>query len=418
MKLEKFIISYQFGSNLFKYNDELYNHLQLRLKNQNICNIYINEEGLNIKIDFFLVENIYFWLDENINTYFFSNRRQDYWQKSENSSKIFFKKNGFYYLSTTPFDGIRVLLSFLKYTFGKKVVVNSLLENITQSRSNFDEIVNSFQTEIYVFRQSVKNKYLLPISGGMDSRLIFEYFIDDPNLLLYTHGENECGDVRIVKDILTKYPVNNHKFIDISVNGMVDLTINSSKCDYFLPPERLMYPLFENVYPGEDFVVLSGLYGEHVFSDQNKKINFLDFIQDKLIDYNLDEIDLQIVQCYSEKLISEKLAFILLRCQKLTKQSLNMTDLDCFIPFLKNSVLSSVENYSINGLYSDLVKRMMRKKLRSVLHQTSLSHFTYPKWYRFFEKVYYKFLNTKYKKPYYSNELTSKFIEKNNLSRK
>jgi hypothetical protein len=359
-------------------------------------------------LDFFLVENIYYWFDETKSTYFITNNKQEDWLASENSSHQSFKKNGFYHLSTSPFSGIRVLLSFLKYSFGKKVVVNSLLERILDAKGDLNEIVSSFQKEIYFFRQNVEDKYLLPLSGGMDSRLIFEYFFDTPNLLTYTHGESDSGDVKIVKEILEKYPVQNHKYVDISEDGAINLSTNFSKCDYFLPPERLMYPLLEDVYPGEHFVVLSGLYGEHVFSDQNKKVRFSIFIKENLIDYNLDEIDRQIVNSYSEQLISEKLAFILLRCQKLTKQSLNMTDFDCFIPFLKNSVLSSVENYSRNGLYRQLIKRMMRKQLRVILHQTSLSHFTYPKWYRILEKIYFKFLCTKYHKPYFSIELTKK----------
>ena len=410
--LEKFVISYQIGSAGFHYNDRYCNSIRLNLKNQNICEIHVNQFGINFIIDFFLVENIYYCFDEELNTYYFSNYRLQTWE-FDDYSKDCFEKNGFYYLSTTPFKEVRVLLSFLKYSFGSDVKIYSLLEKITQVKGTFQDIVNCFQYEIYTFRDSIKSKYLLPLSGGMDSRLIYEFFLDDPHLLTYTHGEMGSGDIRIVKEILRKFPVDNHKFFDISLKGALDLKTNASKCDFFLPPERTMYPLIENVYPNDTFVILSGLYGEHVFSDQNSRIWFSDFIKKNLSTYEFDKIDQDILDCYSQHEISEKLAFILLRCQKLTKQSLNMTDFDCFIPFLKNSVLGSVENYDSNGLYPRLIKTIMRKKLRLVLHQTSLSHFTYPKWYRFLEKIFYKLIYSRYKKPYFSRELTKKLVEQN-----
>jgi hypothetical protein len=412
MTLEKFIISYQIGSESFHFNDRLFNRMVLTLKNQNDCDIYVNEFGINFNVDFFLVENIFYWFDKDVNTYYFSNHRMETWVIDDNS-KGYFDKNGFYYLSTSPFKGVRVLLSFLKYSFGSDVVICSLLEKITQTMGTFQNIVNCFQTEIYTFRDNIKSKYLLPLSGGMDSRLILEFFLDDPNLLTYTHGEIESGDVRIVKEILNKFPLKNHRFIDISLKESLDLRTNASKCDFFLPPERLMYPLVENVYPDDTFIILSGLYGEHVFSDQNSRVLFSNFIKERLVVYEFDNIDQDILKCYSQNEISEKLAFILLRCQKLTKQSLNMTDSDCFIPFLKNSVLASVENYDSNGLYPKLIKTMMRKKLRLVLHQTSLSHFTYPKWYRSLEKIFYKLVYTRYKKPYFSQELTKILVNRN-----
>ena len=410
MRLEKFTISYQIGSDGFHYNDKYYRSTRLTLKNQNTCEVFVNEFGINFNIDFFLVENIYYWFSEELNIYYFSNHRMQFWEFDE-KSKQQFEVNGFYYLSTTPFKGVRVLLSFLKYSFGSDVKINSLLDKISLVKGTFKDIINSFQSEIYTFRDNIKSRYLLPLSGGMDSRLIFEFFLDDPNLLTYTHGELDSGDVLIVKKILSKFSIINHRYINISENGALDLMTNASKCDFFLPPERTMYPLFDKVFPNESFVILSGLYGEHVFSDQNSRVLFSKFIKSTLKVYQFDKIDQDILDCYSQKEISEKLAFILLRCQKLTKQSLNMTDFDCFIPFLKNSVLGSVENYTFNGLYPKLIKKMMRKKLRLVLHQTTLSHFTFPKWYRLLEKVFYKLIYTRYKKPYYSKELTKKLVQ-------
>lgn len=411
MKLEKFKLSFKLGEDYFLYNCVKAQSKNIFLKNQNIVNIQINNNKLIVNIDFFLVENIFYWFESETEEYFLCNYSCLEWETSSEYQSTF-QKVGFYPLSLSPYHEKRVLLSFLNYEFGKELIVSSSLKSILFNNGTLNTILSAFQKEIYFFCDNLLDENLvLPLSGGIDSRLLLDFFKDFENLYSYTHGEPDSGDVLIVKKILKKNPIKNHKFFNIERLTSDQVFRNLNSIDFFLPLERVMYPIPSDVYPEFQFTILSGLYGDVVFSNKTKKVNFSYYLNSNLEGVNFDYIDSQIIKCYSEFLISEKLALILLRCQKLTKQSLNMTQIqnDCFIPFLKNSVLSEVENCSEKFLYKKIIKKIMSKNLKFILHQTTLSHFTMPEFIRIFEKVFFKFIYKKYSKPYFSNELVSRY---------
>jgi hypothetical protein len=411
MKLERFRISFESGNDHFYYNCIKMLTIEICLKNQNILKVRIENGLLICDVDFFIVENIFYWFDSETNQYFLTNYSDENWKISIGNQSEF-KRNGFYPLSKTTYHEQRVLLSFLRYEFGRDVTINSLLFSILGKRGNLNSIISSFQCEIYFFCEKLSTeKLILPLSGGIDSRLLLDFFKDYEFLYSYTHGEVDSGDVLIVKRILEKVPIANHKFFDISKLSSDQIFRNIKNIDFFLPLERVLYPIPEDIFPDINFLILSGLYGDVIFSDKTRKVNFSNYLYSSLNDISFDSIDNQVINCYSESLISEKLALLLLRCQKLTKQSLNIDILenDCFIPFLKNSVLAEVEDCSEKFLYKRIIKNIMSRELRLILHQTTLSHFTMPEFVRFLEKVFHKLLYKKYSKPYFSKELVVRF---------
>jgi len=409
MGLEKFKLTYIVGSNTFTYNGEIESVKTIQLKNQNKLSFSCEGNKLSFHIDFFLVENLFYWFDIYDNKYIISNYSEDDWETSLSNLEEF-EKNGYYPLSKTSYEGKRVLLSFLHYQFSSIIQVESSLGLILGSKGSLSSILDSFLKEINDFKNNCdKNKLVLPLSGGIDSRLLFQYFWNSPNLFSYTHGESDSGDVIISDFILSKYPVNYHAKFDISNLSIADIKNNLKACDYFLPIERALYPIPDNLFELEEFTIISGLYGDIIFSDKNDKVFFNNLISQSLIDVTFDDIDNQIIKSYSEINISEKLALVLLRCQKMTKQSLNMSaeQNDSFIPFLKNSVLSQVENCDEKYLYKKIIKSTLSKDLRSILHQTTLSTFTYPEIIRFCQKVFYKLIYKKYSKPYFTKSLVN-----------
>jgi hypothetical protein len=410
MKLEKFRISFIYGSDFFLFNYDRVKFIDIRLKNQNVLKIKLENSLLICDIDFFIVENIFYWFDDINNEYVITNCSEN-WEISLDN-KLEFNRIGFYLLSKTQYNQKRVLLSYLKYEFGPKIAVKSLLSSILGKKSNLNSVLSSFQCEIYFFREKLLNENLiLPLSGGIDSRLLLDLFKDYKFLFSYTHGEIDSGDVLIVKEILNKFPMENHKIFDVSKLTTDQISRNLSNINNFLSIERVLYPIPEDVFPGINFTILSGLYGDVIFSDKSRKVIFSEYLYSCYSNISLDYVDSQIISSYSENFISEKLALVLLRCQKLTKQSLNMSEMenDCFIPFLKNSVLAEVENCNEKFLYKRIIKQLMSRNLRLILHQTTLSHFTFPESIRLLEKVFYKLIYKRYSKPYFSKELVIKF---------
>ena len=410
MGLERFKLTYAIQSDTFIYNGKPESFKTIQLKNQNKLSFSCEGNKLSFEVDFFLVENLFYWFDENEKIYIISNYSEDYWESSQSNLEEF-KKNGFYPLSKSRYEGKRVLLSFLHYEFSTTIQVGSLLGAILGTSGSVTSISEAFSKEINDFQKNYdKANLVLPLSGGIDSRLLFQCFWNSPNLFSYTHGESDSGDVLIADLILSKYPVNYHAKFDISNLSSADIMGNLKGCDYFLPIERVLYPIPDSLFDLKEFTIISGLYGDVVFSDQNEKVSFNKYISESLIDITFDNIDYQIIKAYSEINISEKLALVLLRCQKLTKQSLNMSaeQNDSFIPFLKNSVLAQVENCDEKYLYKKIIKSSLSKDLRLILHQTTLSTFTYPEIIRFCQKVFYKLIYTKYSKPYFTKALLNR----------
>lgn len=216
MVLEKFKLTYVIDSNTFNYNGKVESFITIQLKNQNKLSFVCKENKLTFDINFFLVENIFYWFDNLNNKYIISNYSEEDWAFSATSIDEF-KRIGYYPLSKCKYEGKRVLLSFLNYEFASVIKVGSSLNCILGVKGSYQDVSKSFLSEIDNFKKKNTQKNLvLPLSGGIDSRLLFHFFWSSTNLFCYTHGESDSGDMIIAEQIISKYSVNNYVKFDIS----------------------------------------------------------------------------------------------------------------------------------------------------------------------------------------------------------
>lgn len=408
---ESFIITYKPGESFLLFNGEKLKEISINLKNSNCLNFKVLDGFIEFVIDFFIVENIF--LEVTSENLFISNKPSENWEINLDCLSTY----GYYPLSMSAYKNINVLVSFLRYRYDGELIFKSAIPMpLRKTKTNRQNILEAFEFEISRFKSTHANRNtILPLSGGIDSRLILSHFMEEEKLNVYTFGEEKSGDILVVKQICRKYPHLKTKFFKLEDLNHSKIKENLKNINYMLPLERILYPSPDQLYNFDDAIILSGLYGDVIFSDKNKLEKFETYIQKVLPYEKITHIDQLIIKAYSEYPLPEKINLLLLRAQKLTKQSLNMTAFDVFIPFLKNEVIRAVIGNSQRNLYPYIVKHSMQKSLRTILHQTSLSTYTYPKIIRVLQKIYHRLIRSNYCKPYFStssiNRLNNYIVE-------
>jgi hypothetical protein len=363
--------------------------------------------SLVISVNFYLLDNIYFTCQNGI--YLFSNDIKcfDNFGVKDDHYLHNIEHHGFLPNSATAFKNIFCLCSYLNYDFGLNLNV-SLAVDFARKNYSLVDLINRFDSVMNEFKAANLNEnIIIPLSGGMDSRLLLDRLVDSWRLNLVTFGLKNCGDVLVANQVVDVLNVKDkHRTIFLEDIGYKDILRNYYAADLFLPMHRLLYPNLSDIY--SNGVVVSGLYGDVVFEDNPKHEKFTTYSE--YLKYNnievLSDIDVLVVKAYDSLPNWEKLYRILLRSQKMTKQGvlLNNRNLKCFIPFLDTKLLSIAFQVEENYVYCKLVKKIMKDELLGIIHQSSLSYFCHSKFLRKFERLYFKNVNRKYGAPYYDEK--------------
>lgn len=301
-------------------------------------------------------------------------------------------------LSSTPYDGVEIFCSFLRYIFYKDTIELSPIDIMSENGGLHSNFLNECGrlSNLMLGKQTV-----IPLSGGMDSRVLAFLFRNNTPVS-YTHGERNCGDIILARKVARYLELENLEF-NIENLSHEDLNMNITLSDNFLSGERLLYMPSDEFCEKEHFV-LSGLYGDVVFG-KAKLIDFTNYAENELKRYSLTKIDKRILECYSTFITLDTHAKLLLRCQKLTRMSLVMNSRGYPIaPWVTNEVISALSSRNINDTYENFVKLTLPRNLRTIIHQSSQSVFTHPKFVRFVTKVVFRVFKFPIAKPYFSNK--------------
>jgi hypothetical protein len=365
--------------------------------------------GLVWHVPFFLVDNIFYFRKDNS---IFFGRHLDLFRtqtEPDQTANEMLKKHGFLPHARTQLTGVSIICSYLTYRLDSKGI------KITQCFPNFDTSDNySVDDLMEVFRSAFlkqiervnRTSWVLPLSGGMDSRLLLSLALEhkDIDLKLFTVGTHRCGDVKVAKSIANSLGLSGkHYILQLEDVTRFDVLKNYSACDYLLPLDRILIKPLGCFF--EPSAVLSGLYGDVIFADNIQETkSYSDYYQSEGFKV-FDSQDQQIVEAYDDLPNLTKLQRIVLRCQKLTRQSFPISpDFDFIIPFVDPQVVIAASNICSPRIYQNIVSRHMNPKLRPFIHQSTLSYFTHPNWLRKAERKTFKLLRHPLRLPYFDNE--------------
>lgn len=394
-------IKYKSGNDYFHVNDLKTSVFCFDIGNEKNIQFKIINNSLRVFIDSFLLKNIFYYKLDN------------FWvlttdiDKIENKVKnqyadYCFEKYGFLPLDITYWENVGLLNSFLIYEFSEQVNLYENFFNIKRKNIiySIDDIYKTLEKYTLLY---VNQKRVLPLSGGMDSRLLLNVHLNSNcPVYCYSHGEKKCGDLLISKKIEKVCNIN-VVFGYLEDFKKEDLQNNYFLSDYFLPIKRILY------WPSSHYfnfphVIVSGLYGDVIWG-KHKKINFQNEFRHHFKEIKLSPVGKKIYDIYKSQIDSNIFYNVLVRAQKLTRMSLVMTkDSKVVAPWVSNEMLQIVNTNMSSIDYSKIVRKFMNKKLKNIFHQSSQSTFTYPKYLRILQKIYFRATFNDISKPYFSNK--------------
>ena len=402
-----FLFVYDFLTGLIEFKTQKINHLKYVTPSGQFIIFDAKKGNLEWETPCFLLENIFYiqrgnkiYFSENINSF------KGLSDSSEFANRLL-NIHGFLPHSMTQFTDVKIICSFLKYSVtlnGVEVApcyVNKIRDNYLYS---IDDLFVALKSVFLRQIQRINTKNLiLPLSGGMDSRLLLNMLLDieDIDVELFTVGTPSSGDVRVAIEIIKKLRLkNNHVIVNLESLDKGDLLKNYSASNYLLPLDRILtVPL--NCFFKESTVV-SGLYGDVIFADNERhSVSYGDYVcQEGLSATN--DLDAKIISAYNQLPRLQKLQRTLLRCQKLTRQSFPINQgFNYIAPFVDPEVIAIASAIQSPNIYANLVRRYMRKDLQGIMHQSSLSYFTHAPLLRKFERKLFKLMRHPYRRPYY-----------------
>jgi hypothetical protein len=366
----------------------------------------LTPSGLTWQVPFFLLDNIfYFQIKEKI--YF--GRHLDQFRdiaEPDHDANALLKQHGFLPHARTQLKGVSIVCSYLKYAIGTAGITATpcFPQQGIDETYTVDDLMDVFRI---AFRKQIeqvnRDTWLLPLSGGMDSRLLLSVALEhkDIDLQLYTVGTHRSGDVKVAQSISRSLGLaKKHQVLYLEDVTRRDLLQNYQSCDYLLPLDRILTKPLGNLF--KPAAVLSGLYGDVIFADNvpdyTSYSNY--YTNEGFVQY--DSIDKQIVEAYEGLPALPKLQRMALRCQKLTRQSFPISPgFDFVTPFVDPQVVVVASNIRTSRIYQNLVARHMRSDLQKFIHQSTMSYFTHPNWLRVFERKFLKLLRHPARAPYY-----------------
>jgi hypothetical protein len=403
---KRFLFVYDFLTGLIEYNSQQINRLNyLTRSGQEIK--FIAEPGhLEWGTSEFLLDNI-FYLKRNNKIYFSDDINSFKGLSSFNKlANQLINVHGYLPHSLTQLTDVRVICSFLKYsiTLNEDQVEPCFVNTISQYHLyTVDDLY--FALRLALKRQIEKNnssQYILPLSGGMDSRLLLNLLLDEGvDVQFFTVGTPLSGDVRVACEVIRRLGLKNkHVIFDLESLTRNDLLDNYSAVNYLLPLDRILTVPLNRFF--ESSTVLSGLYGDVIFSDNlHNSISYSDYIALEKVGA-IDDFDAKIISAYNRLPSFRKLQRTLLRCQKLTRQSFPINSgFNYIAPFVDPEIICIASAIRSRNIYADLVRRFMKKELQKIIHQSTLSYFTHPPLLRKFERKLFKLMRHPDRHPYY-----------------
>lgn len=369
----------------------------------------LTASGLEWHVPFLLLDNIFYFQKDNL-IYF--GRHLDQFRchtEPDHNANALLKMHGFLPHARTQLTGVSIVCSYLNYRVDSNgIKITPCFPYYgTSEKCSVDDLMDVFRAAFLKQIERVnQTSWVLPLSGGMDSRLLLSIALEhkDIDLKLFTVGTHRSGDVKVAKSIASSLGLSRKHYIlhleDVTRN---DVLQNYCACDYLLPLDRILIKPFGHFF--EPSVVLSGLYGDVIFADNVKEtINYSAYYQAE--GFNIfDSQDQQIVQAYEDMPNLPKLQRIALRCQKLTRQSFPISpNFDFITPFVDPQVVITASNVSSTRIYQDIVSRHMHPVLRRFIHQSTLSYFTHPNWLRTAERKTFKLLRHPLRSSYFDTK--------------
>lgn len=409
--MENYILRYDLVSNSLwnNCNISIKEHILETSSGDNL-KFRLEQNELVVDIPFLLLDNI-FYVRLNSSVYFVE-KIKDIGEHLvvDSNANASLSRHGFLPHAQTQFKNVEIFCSFLSYSFNVETITikPSFNYTVTSGESSVEELMivlwQAFQNQL----KKVENpNVVLPLSGGMDSRLLLDLCLksNDLNLQLFTVGTRSSGDVRLAKKIASSIGLaDKHIVFFLEELKRKDILDNYESCDYLLPLDRILTkPLGDYYSPSS---VVSGLYGDVIFADNvYEKMAYEEFYIRAGFSIR-NSIDKEIVNAYNHLPPLPKLQRLLLRGQKLTRQSFPINPGFKYVtPFVDVDVIIAASKISSSGFYPEIIRRYMSKELKKFIHQSSLSHFTHSKYLRLFESKFYRALNHPMKKPYFDDEL-------------
>ncbi|MEW8506761.1 MAG: hypothetical protein AB2598_08630 [Candidatus Thiodiazotropha sp.] len=122
--------------------------------------------------------------------------------------------------------------------------------------------------------QDKNKRIVMPLSGGLDSRLILKLLSEErTNLTIYTHGNSRCLDYKIAKRVAGKLDLaEKHQLVDIdpswmgSANALKTVWLNECNVDY---RSTYLNEIAMQLSPGTD-TLINGIIGAHMSMGSDK----------------------------------------------------------------------------------------------------------------------------------------------------
>jgi hypothetical protein len=409
------LIKYKIGASVLNVDGIPKASLKLdNITGESICFIIRNGQ-LELAVPFLVTRNIFYrrigdcyYISTNI-----SEILDD--SKISESDRLFFKQHGFFPLDATGYQNIGIVCSYLKYRFSSELQVELDLNVRNNNQTSIEGIGKyielSVKSQIESFRKQSDLPVIVPLSGGMDSRLLLwianKY---DDNIIAVTHGENGSGDVVISKRVVKKlFPKIQHRIFALEDLPKKYLLENLESCDQLLPIERVLYPRI-----GEDYgnsLILSGLYGDVILADTEiENQTFSEYINSEGVHCN-SAVSLKIAHEYDKIQPNQKLNRVLLRCQKLTRLGLNTIKAEkVACPFVELNLILMASKNTEKNLYRQVVNSLGASEIFTIIHQTTSSYFHHPQVVRLMQKAILKLIRHPYTKPYYTAATIQRLI--------
>ena len=365
-------------------------------------------QGLIWRVPFFITDNIFYIKVKD--RLIFSKKIDDLRQFShvDGHANVLLRRAGFLPHARTQYAGVSVVCSYLTYVASPSgVSVSSCFPyKGTAEKLSVDDLMFVFRRAFQRQLERVnRDSWVLPLSGGMDSRLLLSLALEhkDIELKLFTLGTRRSGDINLAKSIAERLGLSDrHKILYLEDLRLSDILDNYKACGYLLPLDRILTkPMGDFFKPA---AVLSGLYGDVIFSDNTGEERcYSTYYQDEGFEI-YDDVDREIVLEYGKMPRFAKLQRVALRCQKLTRQSFPINPgFDFVIPFVDPEVIMVSSQIKSSRIYPEIVSRYMQPELREFIHQSSLSFFTHPNWLRMAERKVFKLLRHPARLPYFDS---------------
>lgn len=244
-------------------------------------NIFIHDNNDNVSYlfnDRFGFKHLYLYQDEHV--FMFSPeikvfQQHDQFDKTLNPHGISDYFVYFYHLSDrTFFRNVRLMppASSIKI-IGNKVSVNTYWHPVYSNEKKISDLQESIEIGYRLFEQSVdrcignKKKILVPLSGGLDSRLIVSVAAKrSTSITTATFGTSKCLDYRLASKVCNAIGISKPELISIESAWLQQYAkdlVHVGECSYGALGVTTQHGMAQCIRD-EFEIALNGIYGGHI----------------------------------------------------------------------------------------------------------------------------------------------------------